>query len=259
MVERCAGQGLLRTGGRVRTDATHVLACARALNRLEFVTETVRAALEALAVAAPHWPAEHDLVPEARVRRYGARADYWRLPQGETERAAWAQAVGVDGFTLLDAIAGEADRSGGARWPAQLPAVALLRRIREQQYVRDRRRATAPSPHGEDQPAVLPHQADRERRDRTDRLRRADRRQVRHLRAHGGRGEPHAGPHGLRRRVWTNAKRSRAGGWWISGGAASRRISFSAHGSSIWPLQRAVQHAAGRERVQDHDRSIPET
>lgn len=42
-------------GGRQRTDSTHVLAAVRALNRLEFVGETLRAALEALAAAAPDW------------------------------------------------------------------------------------------------------------------------------------------------------------------------------------------------------------
>jgi hypothetical protein len=45
------------------------------LNRLEFVTETMRAALEALTVAAPDWLAGHDLVSEAWVKRYGAHAD----------------------------------------------------------------------------------------------------------------------------------------------------------------------------------------
>ena len=140
VLDRCAELGLLRTGGRVRTDATHVVACARALGRLEFVTETVRAALEALAVAAPAWLAEHDLVSEAWARRYGARADYWRLSKGETGRAALAQAVGVDGFTLPGAVAGEAERTGGVRWLTEVPAVALLRRVWEQQYVRDRRR-----------------------------------------------------------------------------------------------------------------------
>ncbi|WP_370340176.1 IS1182 family transposase [Catenulispora sp. MAP5-51] len=140
LLDRCAELGLLRVGGRVRTDATHVVACVRALNRLEFVTETLRAALEALAVAAPGWLAEHDLVSEAWVRRYGARADYWRLPKGEAERAAFAVTVGADGFELLDAVAAEAEHDGVWRWLADIPAVALLRGVWDQQYVRDRRR-----------------------------------------------------------------------------------------------------------------------
>jgi hypothetical protein len=55
VLERLSGLGLLRTGGRQRTDSTHVLAAVRTLNRMEFVGETLRAALEALAAAAPHW------------------------------------------------------------------------------------------------------------------------------------------------------------------------------------------------------------
>ena len=77
VLDRCAELGLLRTGGRVRTDATHVMACARALNRLEFVTETMRAALEALAVAAPDW-----------LGGPGARAANGRPSGGAADRGA---------------------------------------------------------------------------------------------------------------------------------------------------------------------------
>ncbi|MFF0001481.1 hypothetical protein [Streptomyces avermitilis] len=40
----CAA-GLVKRGKRQRTDATHVLAATRDLNRLEFVVETLRTAL----------------------------------------------------------------------------------------------------------------------------------------------------------------------------------------------------------------------
>ena len=53
VLARLSGARLLRAGGRQRTDSTHVLAAVRTLNRMEFVGETLRAALEALAVAAP--------------------------------------------------------------------------------------------------------------------------------------------------------------------------------------------------------------
>src|SRR5919112_6176328 len=42
--------GLLKARGRQRTDSTHVLAAVRDLNRLELVAETLRAALNAIAV-----------------------------------------------------------------------------------------------------------------------------------------------------------------------------------------------------------------
>lgn len=44
--------GLVGAGKRQRTDATHVLAATRDLNRLEFVVQTLRAALNHVAVAA---------------------------------------------------------------------------------------------------------------------------------------------------------------------------------------------------------------
>ena len=57
LLDRLKELGLLRAGGRQRTDSTHVLAAIRGLNRLELAGESVRAALEALA-AAPRagWP-----------------------------------------------------------------------------------------------------------------------------------------------------------------------------------------------------------
>ena len=45
----------LTARGRQRTDSTHVLAAIRTLNRLESVGETLRQALNALAVVAPDW------------------------------------------------------------------------------------------------------------------------------------------------------------------------------------------------------------
>src|SRR5579864_517598 len=41
VLERLSGAGLLRSGGRQRTDSTHVLASVRTLNRMEFVGETL--------------------------------------------------------------------------------------------------------------------------------------------------------------------------------------------------------------------------
>src|SRR5919201_1938340 len=52
MLDRLRERGLLRGGGRQRTDATHVRMAVRDLHRLEQVFETLRAALEALAVVA---------------------------------------------------------------------------------------------------------------------------------------------------------------------------------------------------------------
>lgn len=51
--------GLLKAGGRVRTDSTHVLGAVSALNRLQLVIETMRYALNTLAMVAPDWLLQH--------------------------------------------------------------------------------------------------------------------------------------------------------------------------------------------------------
>jgi transposase len=131
MLARLRERGLLVRGGRQRTDATHVLAAVRELNRLELVTETLRAALEALAAAAPNWLTT--LAPEDWYQRYGQRARDWRLPKAETARAALAVTVGADGFVLLEAVYG----TDAPAWLWQVPAVQTLRAVWVQQYYRD--------------------------------------------------------------------------------------------------------------------------
>jgi len=55
MLEHFRAHKLLKARGKQRTDSTHVLAAIRAVNRLECIGETMRAALNSLAVAAPDW------------------------------------------------------------------------------------------------------------------------------------------------------------------------------------------------------------
>ena len=80
-----------------------MVAAVRELNRLEMVGETLRAALEALAAAAPTWLSEQ-ISPEL-VTRYGARIDQWRLPSEQTKRRALGTQIGADGWRLLQAMA----------------------------------------------------------------------------------------------------------------------------------------------------------
>jgi transposase len=131
MLARLRERGLVVRGGRQRTDATHVLAAVRELHRLELVTETLRAALEALAAAAPTWL--QGFLPNEWYVRYGQRARDWRLPKAEAARAALAVTVGGDGFGLLEAVYAEAPG-----WLRQVPAVQTLRAVWVQQYYRDR-------------------------------------------------------------------------------------------------------------------------
>jgi transposase len=133
MLARLRERGLLVRGGRQRTDATHVLAAVRELNRLELVTETLRAALEALAAAAPVWL--QGVVPAQWYDRYGQRARDWRLPKAEAARAELAVTVGADGFALLEAVYAAYPATPG--WLRQVPAVQTLRAVWVQQYYRD--------------------------------------------------------------------------------------------------------------------------
>jgi hypothetical protein len=87
VLDRLSAAGLLRAGGRQRTDSTHVLAAVRTLNRMEFVGETLRAALEALAAAAPGWLS--GLIGPEWADRYGTRIDSCRFPKGDDARARW--------------------------------------------------------------------------------------------------------------------------------------------------------------------------
>ena len=122
-------QGLLRARGRQRSDSTPVLGALRLLNRLEQVAETMRVALDALAVAAPDWLRAH--TPPDWFERYGRRVEEYRLPQGRDARAAFARQVGEDGMRLLaDVFAPEAPPALRA-----LPAVEVLRRTWVQRYV----------------------------------------------------------------------------------------------------------------------------
>src|SRR5262245_32683816 len=99
LLAACRARGLLRMRGRQRTDSTHVLGALRLLNRLEQVAETVRAALDALAVADPEWLRAR--APADWFERYGRRVEEYRLPQGRAVREALARQVGEDGLRLL--------------------------------------------------------------------------------------------------------------------------------------------------------------
>ncbi|CCH30633.1 Transposase, IS4 family [Saccharothrix espanaensis DSM 44229] len=130
LLGRLTELGLVVGRGRQRTDSTHVLAAVRSLNRLEFVGETLRAALEALAAASPEWLGGW-MEPVWR-QRYGVRTDAYRLPRAEDERAAQARQIGDDGYRLLEAVFSPA----APTWLREIPAVEILRAVWLQQYHR---------------------------------------------------------------------------------------------------------------------------
>jgi len=130
LLERCRALGLLTARGRQRTDSTHVLAAIRVMNRLELVTETLRAALNELATVAPAWL--HALAPLAWYARYSKRIEDTRLPQGQAKRDAYAQTVGEDGFYLLDTL----DAPETPKGLRELPMIAALRQTWQRHYER---------------------------------------------------------------------------------------------------------------------------
>ncbi|MFV2096475.1 IS1182 family transposase, partial [Micromonospora sp. LOL_014] len=150
LLQRLAGLGLVKARGRQRTDSTHILGAIRDLNRLELAGETLRAALEALAAAAPHWLTS--VIDDSWTGVYGTRVDNLRLPESRTRRDELMVRYGIDGYHLLDA----AHHPDAPQWLAQIPAVQTLRLIWIQQFYRDtdnagqevRRREHAPDGDG---------------------------------------------------------------------------------------------------------------
>jgi len=104
-----------------------VLAAVRARNRVEVVGETMRHALDSLAVAAPDWlrarrPAWGD--------RYGRRLEDAGLPKGQAARAAFAVLVGGDGHAPLASVWAP----DAPPWLREVPAVETLRQVWVQQF-----------------------------------------------------------------------------------------------------------------------------
>jgi transposase len=130
LLQRVESRGLLKRRGRQRTDSTHVLAAVRTLNRLERVGETLRAALNALAVVAPDWLRAQ--APLAWYDRYGQRVENYALPKTEAARRDLAASIGADGQSLLKAI-----DTSDQTWLAEVPAVQVLRQVWAEQYIGD--------------------------------------------------------------------------------------------------------------------------
>jgi len=131
LLELAKERGLVKAGGRQRTDSTHVLGRIRDLNRLELAGESVRAALEAMAAAAPGWLA--GVIDASWQKVYGQRTGNLRLPDSKAARAELAVQYGRDGYWLLKQV----HAPGTPGWLKELPAVQVLRRIWIQQYYRD--------------------------------------------------------------------------------------------------------------------------
>ncbi|BCL84590.1 IS1182 family transposase [Ktedonobacteria bacterium brp13] len=121
-------RGWLKERQQQRTDSTHVLAKVRAINRLMCVGETMRFALNSLAVIASDWLLEH-CDPEW-LDRYGHRIEEAHLPHQQAERQVLAEVIGRDGATLLT----ELFASDAPAVLREIPAIEILRRVWIQNY-----------------------------------------------------------------------------------------------------------------------------
>ena len=131
LLERLTADGLVKAGGKQRTDSTHVVAAVAALNRLQLAGESVRAALEALTAAHPDWVAQRICVSDW-ARRYGTPMTSWRPPAPKTKQDELAIAYARDGYALLEAVY---DPSSPG-WLREIPAVDVLRLVLLQNYTR---------------------------------------------------------------------------------------------------------------------------
>ena len=128
LLDICRGRKCLKRRGRQRTDSTHVIAAVHAYSRLQCAIETLRHALNSLAVVAPEWLRAH-AQPEW-PERYAPRAFDHYIPPEKEGRQAHAELVGADGDLLRSAI--YSDRA--PLWLREVPAVETLRRAWVQQY-----------------------------------------------------------------------------------------------------------------------------
>jgi len=132
LLAKLAADGLIRAGGKQRTDSTHVIAAVRALHATELAGESVRAALEALAAAAPDWLAARLCLGDWE-RRYGARISTWqRRAPGKADRDKLAVQYARDGYALVTACY----QDTAPEWLRQVRAVQVLRIVLVQGFTR---------------------------------------------------------------------------------------------------------------------------
>jgi transposase len=96
--------------------------------RVECVGETLRAALNTLAVVAPEWLRSNSQTQW--IKRYSTRVAEHRQPRSESQRLRLAQAYGEDGMQLLNYVFDTISPV----WLRAVPAVEMLRRVWVQQY-----------------------------------------------------------------------------------------------------------------------------
>jgi transposase len=128
LLARFKERGWLKARGKQRTDSTHIVAAIRSVNRLILVGETLRRALNEIALVAPEWL--RSLAPSNWWGEYGRRFDNLRHPKDKVKRDEYAERIGQDGLALLNAVR----QSSWSDELQALPGVEILRQVWIQQF-----------------------------------------------------------------------------------------------------------------------------
>jgi transposase len=120
--------GLIRKRSDMRTDATHVVASVRNMNRSELVGETLRAALNVIATVDPKWLAAN--VDGSWYLKYAKRFESNRAPLTKDDMVATTEDIGLDGMTLLERVW----QDSTPQYLRTLPAIEILRQCWVEQF-----------------------------------------------------------------------------------------------------------------------------
>lgn len=131
VLEKMKTEGMLKGRAVQRTDSLMILSAVKKLNRLELVMETMRLALEEIAIQDMGWFEKN--IPKGWIETYAERAQSERIikergVKAESETQKLLIETGHNGFRLVQII----EQSNIAL--KQLPKVILLEKVWSQQY-----------------------------------------------------------------------------------------------------------------------------
>lgn len=131
VLKHLSEKNLLKGHKKQRTDATHILAHVRNLNRIELVGESIRSSLNRIARVDPDWLSQ--ILPQDWIDRYSQRFTEWHLPKQASKRQDLVNQIGQDGYDFLSIIYQNDDLDH----LRVLKEVEIMRQIWVQQFVCD--------------------------------------------------------------------------------------------------------------------------
>jgi len=125
LLEYLRERGLVRAGGKQRTDATHILGAVKQMADVEVVREGMRLAISELISTDAKWVMQH--IPASLIKNYKRAMPNYRISKQELE--AFIQETGEEARWLLDQVT-----LCGSVNLQQLPMIIQLAQIWEDQY-----------------------------------------------------------------------------------------------------------------------------